>query len=582
MAVSEALVESTGQNLVGSVILGRYRVIRPIARGGMGTIYLGRVEGAAGFAKPVVVKTVHAALNDKVGAQLFAREARIVSNLQHPGIVAVIDFGKVGSAYVMVLEYVHGFHLGQWFRYVLETRGAMPVSHAVHVVLQVLDAFSYAHSLKRPNGASLGIVHRDVSPANILIDSQGHVKLHDFGIARMADDEYKSQDGTFRGTLPYTPPEGFGCGTPAPSYDQYACAVVLYQLLAGANPFKGKEPRETIALVLTHVPEPLSIFRDDVPPEIESAIARALSKDPVERFASTADFAAALRAGLEWSEEGAARETAAQIIADFEGADMAKRLGLESLASRNAAWREAQGLPTHHPVSLSSSPPTTVTGVTGAVTVSAPPQERAPKPAANASAIAHPRQQPRAASLLRAGALGAVAAALAAAAGAIYVSWRNPTADAPKYLLIEKQDTDKQSAPPVAAAMPGPAPAQVVPSASAQPSPPVTAPSASAAAKPARSASRGSELARAFQRQESKIQACFHQHADNVEGSPRLSVRFQIDASGTVRQAALSPAAIGASSLGECILGIARGTSFGPQVEPISFSIPIAARVVRR
>ena len=186
----------------GRVVLGRYRIVAPLARGGMGIIYLGRLEGAAGFAKPVVIKTVIPDAKDTRATQLFVREARILSNLEHPNIVGVLDFGEVDGEYIMVLEYVHGFHLGFWARFVKETRGNMPVMHAVEVMLPVLDALESAHRLTRADGTPLGIVHRDVSPANILIDQAAHVKLHDFGIARMADDEFKTQDGTFRGTLP--------------------------------------------------------------------------------------------------------------------------------------------------------------------------------------------------------------------------------------------------------------------------------------------------------------------------------------------------------------------------------------------
>ncbi|HEX5098716.1 MAG TPA: serine/threonine-protein kinase, partial [Polyangiaceae bacterium] len=171
--------EASGESapsLSGRVLLGRYRVVRPLARGGMGVVYLGRVEGAAGFAKPVVIKALLTnPTQAEEGEHLFAREARIVSHLQHPGIVSVFDFGQVDGTHVMVLEYVHGYNLGQWFRYVTDARGAVPVHHATHIVLGVLDALDYAHRLTRPDGTPFGIVHRDISPGNVLIDDQGRV-----------------------------------------------------------------------------------------------------------------------------------------------------------------------------------------------------------------------------------------------------------------------------------------------------------------------------------------------------------------------------------------------------------------------
>src|SRR6185369_930472 len=264
----------------GRVVLGRYRIVAPLARGGMGIIYLGRLEGAAGFAKPVVIKTVIPDAKDTRAAQLFVREARILSNLEHPSIVGVLDFGEVDGEYIMVLEYVHGFHLGFWARYVREARGEMPVTQAVEVMLPVLDALEFAHRLARADGTPLDIVHRDVSPANILIDQSGHVKLHDFGIARMADDEFKTQDGTFRGTLSFTAPETLQGIAASARSDLYACGVILYQLLTGSNPFRGEQPSETLHRVVTFVPPRLGTLRKDVPPAIDDAIAKAMEKDP--------------------------------------------------------------------------------------------------------------------------------------------------------------------------------------------------------------------------------------------------------------------------------------------------------------
>jgi eukaryotic-like serine/threonine-protein kinase len=132
----------TAQNLIGQTVLGRYRIVRRLARGGMGAVYLGRTEGAAGFARPVVIKRVLPGLmDDEEVAQMFVREAQILSNLQHPNIVGVLDFGQqADGAYLMVLEYVHGYQLAQWHDYVRMTQGPMPVDFALHLTARVLDA----------------------------------------------------------------------------------------------------------------------------------------------------------------------------------------------------------------------------------------------------------------------------------------------------------------------------------------------------------------------------------------------------------------------------------------------------------
>lgn len=562
--------------LKGRVVLGRYRVVRPLARGGMGIVYLGRVEGAAGFAKPVVIKSVLASFGgDLESEQLFAREARIVSNLHDPGIVAVIDFGKVDDSYVMVLEYVHGYHLGQWLRYVNRTRGPVPVQHALHVVLRVLDVLSFAHSVARPDGTMLGVVHRDISPANVLIDLQGHVKLSDFGIARTNDDEFKTQQGMFRGTLVFSPPEAFTGARPDARFDQYSAALVLYQLLTGVSPFKGEAPSETIVRILNLTPPRLAAARNDVPQAIDEAVARALEKEPERRYASVSEFANALRAGVTWSEHEAEASFAAQIKQDFSDDELPRCLAIESLAVRDAAWREAQAS-LEPPVALSSSPPRLASESAGVTTARLGPELDPVPPGAATSAA--PKGKP--ASRLTFGLGAAAAVALAAA---LAVALRHPGEPPARVLVIEKQHDEVPI--PIASALATTTPPPAVPSplASAEPPPAVSAPAAKhapvAAAAPS---NRGADLARAFQRRGSEIQRCFQQSGSDTGSPPSVSVRFQIDTAGKVQRAQVTPSSIATTAAGACLLDVARSTQFGPQPEAVSFAIPISARVVRR
>jgi serine/threonine-protein kinase len=262
-------VTSSRDELIGKLVLGRYRVIQPLARGGMGMVYLGRIEGAAGFSKPVVIKRVLPHLTaESESSEQFAREARILSNLQHPGIVGVLDFGEVNQAYVMVLEYVHGYHLGYWLRYVLKAQGRMSWELATLVIVRVLDALSYAHSFRRSDGTRAEVIHRDISPGNILLDVDGNVRLVDFGIARMADEagEYRTQDGVVKGKLPFVPPEIYASQPPSVRSDIYTCGVVLYQLLTGRNPFSGRDMTDTISRVVHYTAPPVAAIREDVPP----------------------------------------------------------------------------------------------------------------------------------------------------------------------------------------------------------------------------------------------------------------------------------------------------------------------------
>ncbi len=551
---------SWSDDMLGRMVLGRYRIVQALARGGMGLIYLGRVEGSAGFAKPVVVKTVipHLSAESKMAAMLI-REARILSNLQHPGIVGVLDFGEVGDAYVMVLEYVHGYHLGQWMRYLSAKDREFNVDHAVYIGSQVLDALNHAHKMTGPDGTALGIVHRDVSPANILIDVQGHVKLHDFGIARMHEEssEYKTQDGTFKGTLPFAAPETIQGVAASPRSDVYSCGVVLYQMLAGKNPFKGAQASETLHRVLTHTPTPLSVLREDVPPEIDAAVTRAMAKSPDDRFASAAAFIEALRAGRTRSEEQVIEEFSEVVARDFQH-EMSNLLELESLESRDRAWRDAQEGPPTGRISLTSSPPgpsTTMHDV-----------QMPPTPSLVDTQQAPPESEGRRRAMLWLVAVLGVLALAASVAFGLTITSRAPAPQAStRFLVIEKQSSE-ESAPLAATSAP------LEPSATE----PQAATSAAAATTARASSADG--LSRAFQRQQGRIEQCFQAHTKDVEGQPRISVRFSIDKAGAVQSADLSPAALSGTPLGGCILSAARGTAFGAQKDALTFSIPITAR----
>ena len=214
-------------------------MVRSIGRGGMGLIYLARLEGAAHFVKPVVVKRAAPDLLAKEPSllQVMGREARIMSHLHHPSIVSVVDFAEEEGSYLLVLDYVHGYHLGQWHRFMRGTGRAFPADVAIHIVCLVLDALHYAHTIVGPDGIALGIVHRDVSPGNVLLDVDGHVQLADFGIARMHSDQTETTDqpGLIKGKFAYMAPELLSRASPNPVTDVYAAAVVLHELLTGRN-----------------------------------------------------------------------------------------------------------------------------------------------------------------------------------------------------------------------------------------------------------------------------------------------------------------------------------------------------------
>jgi serine/threonine protein kinase len=569
-----------GSDLVGRVVLSRYRIVRPLAEGGMGVVYLGRVEGAAGFARPVVIKTVVPHLrHDSQMAEMLVKEARILSHLRHPSIVGVVDFGQVNDAYMMVLEYVHGFHLGQWSRFLGLSDRLMELDHALHIGTKVLEALHYAHQLRLPNGVELGIVHRDVSLANILIDVCGQVMLHDFGIARTAErnQEHSTQTGSFRGTLSFAAPEVF-CGAPAtPQSDLYSCAVVIYQIITGVNPFRGRHDSETLLRILHEMPPPPSTLRNGLPSSIDLALTRALSKDPRDRFPTAAAFADALRAARAHSEDEAAQDFARVVARDFLG-DMPDRLGLECLSVRDQAWREAQNGPLE-PGALSSSRPPN-------------PSYRHSNPEAATAVYGSPKRtgaqdrvipaQParRRARGWMVG-IALLGAALVSAAG--WAALRpSPAVPSPSVIVIEKQPVMERIALAASPTLPASASPSTVPASG--PTAGVGQSSATSPPHGARSSpvDAATAYSRAFQQQQqASVERCFTQFATDIQGQPRILVRFTVSQEGMVDHVQVSPASLAKTELGACIVARARKTRFGVQPERVVFTVPITASVSR-
>ena len=573
----------TRDELIGSLVLGRYRIVRPLAQGGMGAVYLARVEGAAGFSKPVVIKRVLPHLNDaKHSNAQFVREARILSNLQHAGIVGVIDFAEEKGALLMVLDYVHGYHIGQWLKYVRETGRQLPWEVAVLVILRVLSALHYAHTFTRSDGSKAAIVHRDVSPGNILLDLEGNVRLLDFGIALMAEDKanYQTQDNTFKGKLPYVAPEIYASEKATPKSDVYAAGVVLYQLLTGDNPFAAKEMSDTVRRVLTLQPPPVHASRRDVPRELDRVIAKAIAKETRARYQTADAFAADLRELMPRREDEVFSELSTMIRADFTG-DMPKVLHIHTLEMLEASWRDAQTGPDETFTPLKSSVPPTVreklivTGVTAKLG-----GDEIIKHTGTTTVVE--RRGISGKQLI----VAVIAAALLAggvATAAVLLTRPAPGPSGQRFLVVEADGTKRGAEP---------APQQTEPDLrtidiDSEPVLTATAPSPSSVVADVKvptqspksaAADAAAQLSHAFARKHGAIQGCFQAHTQNLEGHPELAIRFSVDAAGNVTSAAVQPGAIASTALGQCLTGVARSTQFGPQPEARSFTIPIHAR----
>lgn len=265
--------------------LGRYAVVRRIGSGGMAELYLARLDGPEGFVKPVALKLMHPHLSDDAHfARMFLKEARIAATLEHPSIVQVLDVGEFGGEYFMALEFVHGKDLR---RVLADQKGSpMPLGCAVRIVMEVGRALHYAHRVRDPGGRALGIVHRDVSPSNVMISYQGAVKLADFGVAKMTERSTATASGALKGKMGYMSPEQCLQEHVDARSDVFSLGVLLYEATTARRAFYAEQPIAIMNKVIDGRWRPPDHFVPDYPSAIHDIIAQALSVDVDKRFQS--------------------------------------------------------------------------------------------------------------------------------------------------------------------------------------------------------------------------------------------------------------------------------------------------------
>ena len=276
--------------------LGRYEIVERLAAGGMGEVFLARVVGAGGFMKPVALKRIHPQLaRDREFIEMLYDEANVASGLQHPNIVRTIDVGSEGDNHYVVLDYVNGEPIGKLHRELKKAGGQMPPWLVAWVGAQVASALHAAHEARGYDGQRMEIIHRDVSPSNIMLSDEGHAMLFDFGVAKAAQRLHHTTHGELKGKLPYMAPETFA-GTPADrTIDLFALGVVLYELLTDTSPFKRDTDVECIAALLGLIVPPANLVRGDVDPHLAHIVATAMERNRAARFQTGAQLEAALR-----------------------------------------------------------------------------------------------------------------------------------------------------------------------------------------------------------------------------------------------------------------------------------------------
>ncbi len=264
---------------------GRYELLRLLARGGMGEVYLARMQGASGWQKQLVIKRMlpHLA-EDPAFARRFLEEARISTSLSHGNLVPVFDVGEHDGALFLAMDHVDGWDLRAIHRAELARGARLPDQLALFIIAEICRGLAYVHNRRDDQGRRLGLVHRDVSPSNILISRDGEAKLVDFGIAIAPDQAVRTATGELRGKLAYMSPEQARGERLDHRSDIYSLGVVLYELLTGERPVSTGSDMEVLARVQRGEHRPITDLRDDLPAGLAQLVERAIATSPDDRF----------------------------------------------------------------------------------------------------------------------------------------------------------------------------------------------------------------------------------------------------------------------------------------------------------
>jgi serine/threonine protein kinase len=263
---------------------GPYRLLEKIAVGGMAEVFKAKRSGVAGFEKIVAVKRIlpHLSYNNEF-VEMFVDEAKMVAGLQHPNIVQIFDLGRIGSSYYIAMEYVHGADLRSILKRLKERELRMPLDVAVFIAGKVAAALEHAHQKKDAEGRPMKIVHRDVSPQNILISYDGEVKLTDFGIAKAATKASTTEKGALRGKLMYMSPEQAWGRSMDHRSDLFSLGIVLYEMITDQRPFLGSSDMSLLEKVRRGTVSPPREISPDIPEPLERFVMKALQKEPDAR-----------------------------------------------------------------------------------------------------------------------------------------------------------------------------------------------------------------------------------------------------------------------------------------------------------
>ena len=316
-----------------------FELIAPVARGGMATVWAARAAGSKGLDEMVAIKTMLPEISDDPDFEsMFLDEARVAAKVRHPNVATIIELGEDQGLLYLVMEWVDGDTLGAIQR-AARTTGGIPTSIIVHVAAEACAGLHEAHELKDESGHTLDLVHRDISPANVLVDASGHTKIVDFGIAKSKGRLHVTKVGAMvKGKTPYLSPEQIGGLAIDRRSDLFSMGALLYVMATGLHPFRGETDLSTIENIAIKAAAPLRSIVPDIDPDFEKLVLRLLEKDPKKRYPNALDVKAELeRIAGKLASPATAADVAA-FIAKVIGDKLAQRremlkAGLEKIES---------------------------------------------------------------------------------------------------------------------------------------------------------------------------------------------------------------------------------------------------------
>jgi serine/threonine protein kinase len=474
--------------------LGKYQLIRKLATGGMAEVYLAKAAGPMGFEKTLVLKRIlpHLA-EDPQFVEMFLGEAKLAAQLNHPNIVQIFDFGEADGEYFLAMEYIDGPNLRVLLKKANTAGMTLPPAVCARLIASACEGLAFAHDFQDPTtGEALGLIHRDISPDNILVSRQGAVKVVDFGIAKAAGQSHKTQSGIIKGKLAYMPPEQVRAKALDRRVDVYALGVVFYELLTRHKPFDAPTDASLMQAILFEEKTPASQYLPELPEPLQRILDRALNKDREQRYPDCLALAADLEEFILSVGKRVTTQQIVQLIAQVAPNTESPMPTPQAGTPRSGSGSRPSATPVHTPAPVQAGTGSGTGARSGPRPAHRPntadmvaPVEPSPEEMPSKTvtlpvdAATTTQQQDSAPSLKKNRLVPALAGVALLAAGGGFVFWQmgsRPTEPVPTTQVVQPTPPDPQTPPPTEKPVAEAHPPEPTPPPSTDPNPPSDTP----------------------------------------------------------------------------------------------------------